>query len=88
MFRLWGKLVKDSRIIKSETVERPEDDTRTHKVFNALEELCKKWDLGIPIWLKSNINDFKRTSKARFYQESFIEEIDFDFMEIQILEEA
>ena len=88
MFRLWGKLVKDSRIIKSETIERPEEDTRTHKVFNALEELCKKWDLGNPIWLKSNINDFKKTRKARFYQESFIEEIDFDCMEIQIVEES
>ena len=88
MFRLWGKLVKDSKIIKSETIKRPEEDTRTHKIFNSLEELCKIWDLGIPIWLEANISEFKRLSKTRFYQDSFIEDIDFDFMEIQIIEET
>ncbi len=87
MFRIWGKLVKDSRIIKSVTVERPEEDTRTHKVFASVEEMCREWDLMNPIWLESSIRDFQRRSSARFYQESFIEEIDFDYMEIQILEE-
>ncbi len=87
MFRLWGKLIKDNRIIKSETIERPKEDTRTHKVFNSIEELCKIWDLGNPIWLDSNISDFKRHSRTRFYSDNFIEEIDFDYMEIQIIEE-
>lgn len=88
MFRLWGKLVRDSKIIKSETIVRPEDDTRTHKIFNSIEELCKIWDLASPIWLEANINEFKRLSKTRFYKDSFIDETDFDFMEIQILEET
>ncbi|HIV16895.1 MAG TPA: hypothetical protein IAB17_02775 [Candidatus Alectryocaccobium stercorigallinarum] len=88
MFRLWGKLIKDSKIIKSETIVREEDDTRTHKIFNSLDELCKMWDLGSPIWLEANINEFKRLSKTRFYQDSFIEDVDFDFMEIQIIEET
>ena len=87
MFRLWGKLVKDSRLIKSETIERPEEDSRTHKILNSIEELCKIWDLGTPIWLDSTINEFKRHKKARFYSDNFMEEIDFDYMEIQILEE-
>ena len=87
MFRIWGKLVKDSRILKSITIERPEEDTRTHKVFASVEEMCREWDLMNPIWLESSIRDFQRRSSARFYQESFIEEIDFDYMEIQILEE-
>ena len=87
MFRLWGKLVKNSRIQKSLTIERPEDDTRTHKIFAAIDEMCREWDLMNPIWLDSAIKDFKRRSSARFYQESFIEEIDFDYMEIQVLEE-
>lgn len=85
---MWGKLVKDSKIIKSETIARPESDTRTHKIFNSLEELCRIWDLCSPIWLESNINEFKKLGKTRFYRDSFIDETDFDFMEIQILEEA
>ena len=87
MFRLWGKLVKDSRIIKSETIERPEEDTRTHKILAALQELCRMWDLGRPIWLDATIADFQRHRKARFYADSFIEEIEFDYLEIQVLEE-
>ena len=87
MFRLWGKIIKDSRIAASLTVERPEEDTRTHKIFASLEVLCREWDLGSPIWLDSNIKEFKRRSGTRFYQENFIEQTDFDYLEIQILEE-
>ncbi len=87
MFRLWGKLVKDGKILKSETQERSEEDTRTHKIFNSIEEICKKWDLGIPIWLDVNISEFKKMSKTRFYPESFIDDTGFDYMEIQVLEE-
>lgn len=87
MFRIWGKLVKNSKIIKSMTVENPGDDTRTHKIFAAIEEMCREWDLMNPIWLDSSIEDFKRRSSVRFYKESFIEDIEFDYMEIRVLEE-
>ena len=62
-------------------------DTRTHKVFRTLEQACYELDLGKPIWLDSNIEDFRRHAKARFYQDSFIETIPFDYLEIQIIEE-
>lgn len=87
MFRLWGKLTKDNHMIKDMTVCEDMEDTRTHKILRALEDLCYSWDLGKPIWLDSNIQDFQRHKKTRFYQDNFIESIDFDFLEIQILEE-
>ena len=31
--------------------------------------------------------DFKKHSKTRFYQDNFIEQIDFDYLEIQVIEE-
>ena len=62
-------------------------DTRTHKVFRALETACYELDLGKPIWLDSNVEEFRRHAKARFYQDSFMEEIPFDYLEIQIIEE-
>ena len=80
MFRLWGKEFKDNRMIKDITICDDSDDTRTHKIFNALDEICYEFDL-------SNINEFKRHSKARFYQDSFVDSIDFDFLEIQVIEE-
>ncbi len=87
MFKLWAKEFKDNHMLKDMTVINEKEDTRTHKVFNALDEVCRDFDLSKPIWLDQNINDFKRTSKARFYQDSFIDSIEFDYLEIQVIEE-
>ena len=87
MFRLWGKIWKDNRMVCDTVIEEESDDTRTHKIFRALEEICHEFDLSKPIWLDSTVADFKRRSKTRFYKDSFIDEIDFDYLEIQILEE-
>ena len=46
-----------------------------------------EFDLGKPIWLDSTISEFKRHDKARFTADNFIESIEFDYMEIQIIEE-
>ena len=59
MFRLWAKEVKDNRVIKDTTIENGSSDTRTHKVFQALDEVCAAFDLGRPIWLDSNVSEFQ-----------------------------
>lgn len=87
MFRLWAKEFKDNRMIRDTTIEDSSEDTRTHKVFRALEEVCYEFDLGKPIWLEGTIADFKRSAKARFYQDSFMETIEFDYLEIHVIEE-
>ena len=46
-----------------------------------------KVDLGHPIWLDSNIHAFQRHDKTRFSQDNFVEGIDFDYLEIQVIEE-
>lgn len=87
MFRLWGKLWKDNHMLRDTVIEDDRVETRTHKIFDALNEICSAFDLGVPIWLDSTISDFRRHSKARFYSDSFIEEIPFDYLEIQVIEE-
>lgn len=87
MFRLWGKIWKDNHMIKDILIENEAEDTRTHKVFQGLEKICYEFDLGQPIWLDSNIRSFKRNAGTRFTQDSFIEQIDFDYLEIQVIEE-
>ena len=74
-------------MLRDVVIEDGSDDTRTHKVFHALDEICYHFDLGKPIWLDATIADFKRHSKTRFFQDNFIEEIPFDYLEIQIIEE-
>ncbi|MDD3401793.1 MAG: hypothetical protein PHQ72_00345 [Hespellia sp.] len=87
MFRLWAKEIRDNHLLRDTVICDETDDTRTHKIFNALDAVCYEFDLEKPIWLDSNINEFKRHSKANFYQDSFIEQIDFDYLQIQIIEE-
>lgn len=85
--RIWFKEWKDNRLIRDVEITDDSEDTRTHKVFRALEDACYQLDLGKPIWLDSVVREFKGHSKARFRQDSFIEEIPFDYLEIHVLEE-
>ncbi len=87
MFRLWAKMISENRLLKETCLEDAGKDTRTHKVFRALEEACVQFDLSRPIWLDKNIAEFKRYSKTRFTADNFIEPIDFDYLEIHIIEE-
>lgn len=87
MFRLWGKIWKDNHLEKDITYEREVDDTRTHMIFDGISHLCMEFDLENPIWLESNIKEFKRSAKTRFYQDSFIEQIGFDYLEVEIIDE-
>lgn len=87
MFRLWAKIFKDNRMIKDTVVADDSVDTRTHKIFRALDNVCYEFDLGKPIWLDATVKDFKRHDKTRFTQDNFMESIDFDYMEIHVIEE-
>lgn len=87
MFRLWGKIWKDNHLIKDTVVYDDRNDTRTHKVFHCLEQICYEMDLSNPIWLENNVRHFQKHAKTRFTQDSFIEQIDFDYLEVQVIEE-
>ena len=56
-------------------------------VFQALDEICYEFDLSKPIWLDVNISEFQRVAKTKFVQDNFIEQIPFDSLEIQVIEE-
>lgn len=87
MFRLWGKIFSSNRLHKDIVIENDENDTRTHKIMDALEKICYEFNLSKPIWLDINIRDFKKYKKTRFRQDNFIEDIEFDYLEIEIIEE-
>ena len=88
MFRIWAKIFKDNHMLR-DTVICVDDDSlnRTKKVFKALDEVCNEFDLSKPIWLDSNIKDFKKHDKTRYTKDRIIESIDFDFLEFHVIEE-
>lgn len=86
--KFWGKIIKNNKCLADTTVDVNDDSlTRTKKVFAALEQACVNLDLSTPIWLDSNISGFKRNSKTRFYPDSFIESVEFDYFDFQVTEE-
>lgn len=88
MFRLWAKEFKNNRLIRDMVVCNDDPAmTRTKKIFAAIDEICYEFDLSKPIWLDSTVEDFKRHDKTRFTQDNFIDSIDFDFLEIHVIEE-
>lgn len=87
MFRIWAKIFKDNHMLRDTVICDDTDDTRTHKVFHAIDAICSEFDLSRPLWLEINIKEFQRHSKVRFYKDSFIDQIEFDYLEVQVIEE-
>ena len=81
MFQLMGTIYKDTHVVKSTVICDETDMNRTKKVFHCLDAICYEFDLEKPLWLDVN-------AKARFNQDNFIEVLDFDYLEIQVIEEG
>lgn len=46
MFRLWARTFKDNHLLQDTIICDDRSETRTHKVFDALEKVCYAFDLG------------------------------------------
>ena len=88
MFRMWGKLVKNNRIIRDITIANGNYNlSRSQMLQQAFDEICYTFDLSKPIWLTSNMIEFRQRSRTRFGQNHFVEQVPFDYLEIQVIEE-
>ena len=88
MFRLWANMIVSGKIVKNMTIENSDSSlNRTKKIFSAIDEVCYTYDLSKPIWLDKNINEFKKNSKTRFTKDNFVDDIDFDSLDIEVIEE-
>lgn len=87
MFRLWAKVWKDNRLLKDTVICDESNLRRTQKVFAALDEVTRVFDLSRPVWLDKTVKEFQNHNRTRFYQDNFIETIEFDYLEIEVIEE-
>lgn len=88
MMKIWAKVLTDHRIM-NETVRefssaRP-SDMEGWSVL--LHELCQDLDLCRPVILKKHVNDLKQFSRVVFKPADFIESVDFDEFEIEVIPE-
>ena len=88
MFKLWGKIVKDNTIIHSHVFESDESELDFKALLiKGIEDLCNRFDIGNPMWLNDNTISMNQINKTSFKKQHFIEEIDFDYFEIEYFEE-
>lgn len=83
MARLWARIIKDHRIDRQDTcpcVWGREDE--------ALTELCKGFDIPKPIRLPKHEREYESFRRTAFTREHFVEEIDFDRLEIEFLDDT
>lgn len=78
MLKVWGKLIRDNRIIKDEVSVSEIEGSYQENLKACISELCYKFDISTPYWLKSNINEYNKRHKTSFDEHNFIEEISFD----------
>lgn len=88
MIRLWGKIIKDNKIIFECESEYKYDDLEYQEELKyCIQIVCAELDIQKPYWLNTNLKEYNRYKKTSFTQDNFIEEIDFDRFEIEILDE-
>lgn len=87
MLRIWGKLIKDNKIIKDIVVEIMLKDSYQESLKEAIIEMCKELDIAKPYWLNHNLEEYNNRNKTSFDENNFIEEIEFDKFEIEELDD-
>ena len=87
MFRLWGKKIKKNLFVQDTVIayEKPEL-TLNEKVQMAMDEISLEFDIEKPMWFDKNTVDMKKFGRTTFHDDQFIESIDFDYFEIEIIE--
>ena len=86
--RVWAKVFEEHRIV-NETVRefssaRPSDSEGWSEVLHAL---CQDLDLCRPVILRKHVNDLVRFSRVVFKPADFMESVDFDAFEVEVLSE-
>jgi len=84
--RLWTRVIRRNKIIEEAVTESVLSDEPS-AVAEALQSACVALDIARPMWLSLNARDMEDYRRATLTQDNFMEDIHFDRMEIEILEE-
>ena len=83
MARLWAKIIVKNRIFKQAT-----EPCRFEDIAEALNAICKEFDIPSPMWLGKQEREIEAFRLTSFGQDNFIEEVPFQKLEIEFLEDT
>ena len=82
MPRLWARIIRKHRIASQATRDCAFEDAQ-----DALTELCREFDIPRPLWLAKHTREFDEFRRTSFLPEHFMEEVPFQKLEIEFLED-
>ncbi len=88
MYKLWAKKIKNNSITASLNIKNNEPISMDEKRDKCIREICQKFDLSVPVWLKKHEDDFIQYKYVTFYPDDFVDEIDFDKLEIDLIDDG
>jgi hypothetical protein len=86
MLRLWTRVIRHNKIIEETVTASSLEDERA-ALAEALQEACVQMDIARPLWLSINERDIEEYRRTTLNQDNFLEDIRFDRMELEILED-
>lgn len=88
MYRLWAKTILNNKTIKSIDVTNNENITLEEKRKKCFDEIFYKLDLSYPIYLDNHNVEFKQFNRVIFKKVDFVDEVDFDKLEIDLIDDG
>ncbi len=82
--KLWAKIIQDHKII-NDTILETDLELTFPSYLDILNEVAYKLDIPSPLYLKSDFKHLRSYGIQRYRQTSFVEEIRFDYLEIERL---
>ena len=83
MSRLWARIIRHHRIIRQTTI-----DCAWSNEECSLVEICRDFDIPCPMWLEKHRREYADFRRTAFLPEHFIEEVPFDKLEIEFLDDT
>ena len=88
MYRLWAKTILNNKTINSIDVQTNENIPMDLKLKKCLAKIFTKLDISSPVWLSKHDKEFKDFKKIIFYRDDFIDEVQFDKLEIELVDDG
>ena len=77
MVKIWAKLIKGDKILKSYVFET-QDDIDYSLFFDYLSDITYNLDIPTPVLIKTHIFNYAKYNYVRFTKSDFVESISFD----------
>lgn len=85
MLKIWGKIIKNGKLKKSETFTSDNKEL-ADAMLECLELFGRSFDIEVPMWHTKHTVELGMYRKVIFRKDDFIDKVDFDRFELEILE--